>query len=127
MKKTILKLVALVCFVSTSFITAQSTTEASNKKVNSDEIELYNRIGLSELQIPQFKEIQDKYEGKIESVMQSRNPFKIRRSMKKLIKEKNAEMRKILSDPQYDEYLKFEEEMKQKMKQKMKNGGMRRF
>lgn len=116
------------------FVLLFSTTQASfaqskGKNLSTEQKEelaanmeaYFTDLNLSEAQKTEFKEISEKYASQMKAVKESdAHKFQKFKKVKSIRKNKNAEMKKLLSDDQYKVYLEKQEEMQEKMKESYK-------
>jgi len=78
------------------------------------------RLSLSEAQVTQVREINLKYAKEMQPVLESSDrPFKEVWELRKINEGKEAELKKVLSPKQFDEYLAAKEEIRQKLEQRL--------
>lgn len=119
----ILSLFLALFFISTNMIIAQSKganlTEEQKEELKKNLEEYAAALNLSEEQKPQFEEITKKYADQMKVVKDSGGSRLSKfRKVKSIRKNKNKEMKKLLSKEQYEVYLDKQEEMQKKMKEK---------
>jgi hypothetical protein len=108
--------------MSTNFSFAQSPKAEltdEQKEELAEKIEEYLKaLNLSEEQKPEFEAITKKYVKQMKAVKESEDgKMKKYRKVKTIRDNKNAEMKDLLSEDQYNFYLEKHEEMKEKMKE----------
>lgn len=119
MKK--LKLISLsVVFVcTTTFLNAQTKQISDEKKIEHRKTFKANmeKLNLSEDQKTSFKAIQKKYGEKLRLVRQSEGDKSAKMSeIKAIMEQQNGEIKMILSESQYNDFIKMQEERKNKFK-----------
>jgi len=122
----ILSLFFALCFISTNTTFAQSRaaslTEEQKEEIKKN-LEAYAvALDLSEEQKPKFEEITKKYAKQMKAVKENsgRRMSKFKK-VKSIRKNKDAEMKTLLSKDQYKVYLEKQKEMKKNMKERRKN------
>jgi hypothetical protein len=118
----ILPLLFALFLMSTNFSFAQSPKAEltdEQKEELAEKIEEYLKaLNLSEEQKPEFEAITKKYVKQMKAVKESEDgKMKKYRKVKTIRDNKNAEMKDLLSEDQYNFYLEKHEEMKEKMKE----------
>lgn len=117
-------LFTLFCLASQSSIAQTKAAHLSDeqKEEMARQVEEYfTTLDLSEEQKPQFKAITKKYAEQMIVVRDSgEGKMKKYKKVKAIQKDKNAEMKELLSDDQYSVYLEKQEEMRKKMKERRK-------
>ena len=115
-----------LCLIGTNTTFAQSRaanlTEEQKEEMKKN-LEAYAvALDLSEEQKPKFEEITKKYAKQMKAVKDSsgRRMSKFKK-VKSIRKNKDAEMKDLLSKDQYKVYLEKQKEMKKKMKERRKN------
>ena len=103
---------------------ATNLTEQQKEKINNN-VETYaTALQLSEAQKPKFKEITIKYAKQMKAVKDSGGSrISKYRKVKSIRKNKDAEMKTLLSKDQYNVYLEKQKEMQKKMKERRKKKG----
>lgn len=119
----ILSLFFALCLMGTNTTFAQS--RAANLTVEQkaqikQNVEAYAvALQLSETQKPKFEEITKKYAKQMKAVKDSGDrPMSKYKKVKSISKNKDAEMKSLLSKDQYKVYLEKQEEMQKKMKER---------
>lgn len=121
----ILSLFFALCLIGTNTTFAQSRatnlTEEQKEEIKKNLEEYAAALHLSEEQKPKFEEITKKYAKQMKAVKDSggRRINKYRK-VKSIRKNKDAEMKQLLSKDQYKGYLEKQEEMQKKMKERRK-------
>ena len=116
------------------FLMGTNTTLAQSKVANLTEqqkeeikknLEAYNvALNLSEAQKPKFEEITIKYAKQMKAVKDNGGSRMSKyRKVKSIRKNKDAEMKRLLSKDQFKVYLEKQEEMQKKMKERRKKKG----
>ena len=97
---------------------APSLTDEQKAEMAQKMEEFYKVLNLSEEQKPEFKAITKKYAEELNAVKNSSSgKYKKYKKVKSIQKNKNSEMEALLSEEQYQVYLKQQEEMQKKMKE----------
>ena len=121
----ILSLFSALFLISTNTTFAQSgatnLTEKQKEEIKGNVEAHATALQLSEAQKPKFEEITKKYAKQMIAVKDSggRRMSKYKK-MKSIRKNKDAEMKSLLSQDQYKVYLEKQEEMQKKMKERRK-------
>lgn len=105
----------------TSFAQSQATklTDEQKEELAQNMEEFLEVLNLSEDQKPEFETITKKYAEQMQAVKDGGgSKFSMYRKVKSIWKDKNSEMKKLLSKDQYEAYLEKQEEMQEKMKEK---------
>lgn len=113
--------VFLLFLISTNTGFAQSTapTDAQKEEMVQNQKAFMDELKLSEDQKIEFEAITMKYMPQMKAVGESdASKFRKYRELKAINKEKNAEMKELLSKDQYEMYLEQQKEMQKKMKEK---------
>lgn len=116
-------ILAIVMLIGTSTV-AQSGDFTAEQKTQFEEQQAsyLDELDLSEDQTEKFKEISRRYAGQMKSLKESdKSRLSKYKELKSIQKNKNEEMKTLLSEEQYQIYEKMQEEMKKKMKEKRKN------
>ena len=122
----ILCLFFALCLIGTNTTFAQSRatnlTEEQTEKIKKNLEEYATALHLSEAQKPKFEEITKKYAIQMIAVKDGggRRMSKYKK-VKSIRKNKDAEMKRLLSKDQYKVYLEKQEEMQKKMKERRKS------
>ncbi len=121
----ILSLFFALCLIGTNTTFAQSRatnlTEAQKEEIKKNIEEYSTALDLSEEQKPKFEEITKKYAKQMKAVKDSGGrPMSKFKKVKSIRKNKDAEMKQLLSKDQYKVYLEKQEEMQKKMKERRK-------
>jgi len=100
---------------------ATNLTEEQKEEIKKNLEEYAAALHLSEEQKPQFEEITKKYAEQMKAVKDSggRRMSKFKK-VKSIRKNKDAEMKSLLSKDQYKVYLEKQEEMQKKMRERRK-------
>ena len=94
-------------------------TEEQKEEVKKNVEEYAAALHLSEVQKPKFEEITKKYAKQMKALKDSGGSRMSKfRKMKSIRKNKDAEMKSLLSKGQYEIYLEKQEEMRKKMKER---------
>jgi tRNA U34 5-carboxymethylaminomethyl modifying enzyme MnmG/GidA len=114
-----------LCLIGTNTTFAQSRTtnltEEQKEEIKKNIEEYSAALHLSEEQKPKFEEITKKYAKQMKAVKDSGGrPMSKFKKVKSIRKNKDAEMKQLLSKDQYKVYLEKQEEMKKKMKERRK-------
>ena len=127
----LLKIISLFLFfalfligTNTTFAQSRATnfTEKQKEEIKKNLEEYAAALDLSENQRPKFEEITKKYAKQMKAVKDSSGrPMSKFKKMKSIRKNKDAEMKTLLSNDQYKVYLNKQEEMQKKMKERRKN------
>ena len=121
----ILSLFFALCLIGTNTTFAQSRaanlTEGQKEEIKKN-LEEYNvTLHLSEAQKPKFEEITKRYAKQMKAVKDSGGSRMSKyRKVKSIRKNKDAEMKSLLSKNQYKVYLEKQEEMQKKMRERRK-------
>ena len=111
----------LLISINTSFAQSRATnlTEEQKEEIKTNLEEYANALNLSEDQRPEFEEISMKYAKQLQAVKDSggRRMSKFKK-VKSIRKNKDAEMKRLLSKDQYIVYLEKQEEIQKKMKER---------
>lgn len=105
----------------TGFAQAQATdlTDEQKEQIAQNMEEFQEVLALSEKQKSEFEAITKKYVGQMVAVRDGGgNKYAKYRKVKSIRKNRNAEMKKLLSEEQYELYQKKQEEMQKKMREK---------
>ncbi len=108
----------------TSFAQSQKTelSDEQKEELTQNMEEFLEVLNLSEEQKPEFEAITKKYAEQMKAVKEDGGSnFSMYRKVKSIRKNKNSEMKKLLSEDQYEIYLEKQEEMQKRMKDKEKN------
>ena len=111
----------LLIGTSTSFAQSRATnlTEEQKEEVKKNVEEYAVALHLSEEQKPKFEEITKKYAKQMKAVKDSGGrPMSKYKKVQSIRKNKDAEMKTLLSKDQYKVYLEKQEEMKSKIKER---------
>ena len=123
LKVLFLFFVLFLISINISFTQSRATnlTEEQKEEIKTKLEEYANALNLSEDQRPEFEEITMKYAKQLQAVKDSggRRMSKFK-NVKSIRKNKDAEMKSLLSKDQYKVYLKKQEEMQKKMKERQK-------
>lgn len=104
-----------------SFAQSQETklTDEQKEQMAQNMEEFQEALNLSEKQKPEFEAITKKYAGQMIAVRDGGGSrYSKYKKVKAIRKNRNAEMKKLLSKEQYEAYLEKQEEMQKKMKEK---------
>lgn len=94
---------------------------AQRKNLSGQFSEYSERLNLTEEQRPKFIEITQKYTGQLKALKDSsKSRFSKYRDYKKIVKNRNKEMKALLSSQQYEVYLEVQKEIQKKMKENRK-------
>ncbi|GLB50288.1 hypothetical protein [Neptunitalea lumnitzerae] len=97
------------------------TSEEDRELFRTEIQEKFQALELSDDQKVQFEEIQVKYFGQVEAIRASTDSRMSKmKSLKDIQKKKNAEVKEILTEAQYDSYLDIQKEVKKEMKSRYK-------
>jgi len=105
----------------TSLAQSQETklTDEQKEELAQNMEEFLEVLNLSEEQKPEFEAITKKYAEQMQAVKDGGGgKLSMYRKVKSIRKDKNSEMKKLLSKEQYEAYLEKQEEMQAKMKEK---------
>ncbi len=118
-------ILAIVSLISTTAMGQERTlTEEQRAQMEANLNEYSLKLDLSEEQKPKFVEITKRYGQQMRGLKDSdKGRLAKYKEYKSIRKNKNAEMKAILSEEQYETYLETQEEMQQKMKENNKNKG----
>ncbi len=101
---------------------ADNITEEQKEEIKKNIEEYATALDLSEDQRPKFEEITKKYGEQMKAVKNGGGgKFQKYKKVKSIRKNKDAEMKSLLSKDQYKVYLEKQEEMQEKMKKKRNN------
>lgn len=116
-------ILAIVMLIGTSTVAQSGDFTAEQKAQFEEQLASYlDELDLSEDQTEKFKEISRRYAGQMKSLKESdKSRLSKYKELKSIQKNKNEEMKTLLSEEQYQIYEKMQEEMKKKMKEKRKN------
>ena len=124
-----MKSLKLLSFLLTIFLFGTNSSFAQSEAINltdgqKEELaknmeEFFEVLNLSEEQKPEFESITKKYAKQMKAVKEDGGgKFKKYRKVKSIQKDKNSEMKKLLSEEQYEVYLEKQKEMQKKMKER---------
>jgi len=100
---------------------ATNLTEEQKEEIKKNLEEYAAALHLSEEQKPKFEEITKKYAEQMKTVKDSGGrPMSKFKKVKSIRKNKDAEMKSLLSKDQYKVYLEKQEEMQKKMRERRK-------
>lgn len=105
----------------TSFAQSQATklTDEQKEQMAQNMEEFQKVLNLSEKQKPEFEAITKKYAGQMMALRDGGgSKYSKYKKVKSISRNRNAEMKKLLSKEQYEAYLEKQEEMQEKMKEK---------
>lgn len=120
MKKIICHLLVFSLFVFTSQIVAAQMPTASERATKTTNW-MKSNLKLSDDQVPKVQDINLKYANKMDELKNSADSKKQKmETMKADESSKDAELKGVLTDSQYQSWLQKKEEMKKQMKEKMK-------
>lgn len=119
--KHILILAVLVLLGNSIMAQQSELTEEQRARMQAQLTEYSLKLDLSEAQKPKFEEITRKYGKQMMSLKESNKGRLAKyKEFKTIRKNKDAEMKAILSEEQFEAYLETQEEMQQKMKENNK-------
>jgi hypothetical protein len=132
LKTSIMKALKILSFFFALFLLGANTSFAQSKETElSDEQkeeltqnmeEFLEVLNLSEKQKPEFEAITKKYAVQMKAVKENGGgKYKMYKKVKSIQKNKNSEMKKLLSEDQYEIYLEKQKEMQKRMKDREKN------
>ena len=115
----------LISLMATNSAYGQSSTDSFSEEQKEEFAanmeEFLMALDLTDEQEPQFREISRRYADQMKEVRDGGgSKMQKFKKLKTIRKNKNAEMRELLSDDQYQVYLQKQEENQQKMKQRRK-------
>lgn len=118
-----LSLCVVALFLSANLGLAQSQASSLSDEQKAElaqSMEEFNKLlQLTEEQKPDFEAITKKYAKQMKAVKEEGgSKYSMYRKVKSIQKNKNAEMKKLLTKDQYEAYLEKQEEMQKKMREK---------
>ena len=117
--KHILILAVLVLLGNSIMAQQSELTEEQRARMQAQLTEYSLKLDLSEAQKPKFEDITRKYGKQMMSLKESNKGRLAKyKEFKTIRKNKDAEMKAILSEEQFEAYLETQEEMQRKMKEK---------
>ncbi len=104
-----------------SFAQSSNLSDEQKEEMAKSMEEFFTALDLSDEQKVEFEEISKKYAEQMQAVKEGGGRMlQKQQKIKSIRKEKNAEMKELLSADQYEIYLEKQEEMQQAMKEKRK-------
>lgn len=120
MKKIICHLLLFSVFIFTTHLVAAQMPTASERATKTTNW-MKSNLQLTDDQIPKVQDINLKYANKMDELKNSTDTKKQKMAtMKSDESSKDAELKTVLTDSQYQSWLQKKEEMKKQMKEKMK-------
>lgn len=117
--KHILVLAVVTLIGTTAMAQEKEFTEEQKAQMEVQLTTYFEKLNLSEEQKPKFEKITKKYGKQLMDLKESNKGRLAKyKEFKAINKNRNAEMKPLLSKEHYDSYQKIQEEMQQKMKEK---------
>ncbi len=102
MRSTLTIFVAILCL--TAFSTSATLQAQDSGRSGERQTELFKKLGLSEDQKAKFTDIQNKYSSDISELRSQGRSSGNREQMQVLVAQKDAEIKQILTDEQFEIY-----------------------